>query len=299
MRRQSIIVANIHIGSRWRRTVSDKVVEGLASSIASLGLRSPISVVFRDGVEVDGDIEDGVPVLVAGRHRLEALRRLGWQTVECDVFDDPISAEKWEISENIHRADLTLLERDEQVDRWIFLTENQLAEAAKDERVFSQDAKKLSERGRAGEGRPEGGVNAAARELGIPKDAAYRATQVAALPEAAKAEVRAAGLDNNRSAMLSASRAAKAAKKAGGDESAAAVARVQEIVARKSAPKPAPTPTPISTPAPTHVPVIDAIHSAEDDWVAKMKKEYLSAPVDWRERFIFEIQSGALFGALS
>lgn len=295
MRRQSIIVKNIHVGSRWRRSIDNNVVEGLVSSISSLGLRSPISVVFRDDVEIDGEVEDGVPVLVAGRHRLEAIRRLGWNTVECDVFDDAISAEKWEISENIHRADLTALERDEQVARWIELTE---AQAEDDEGVFSQDAKKLSKRGRAGEGRAEGGINAAARDLGMPKDAAYRATQVASLPEAAKSEAKSAGLDNNRSALLAAAKAAKTAERTGGDMAEAAVSKLKEIAARKAAPRPAPAPEPALAPK-TSSSVIDSIRGAEDAWVADMVRRHRSAPREWTERVMFELQRETMFGAIS
>ncbi|MDZ5448621.1 hypothetical protein [Labrys sp. ZIDIC5] len=36
---------------------------------------------------------------------------------------DKIDAEMWEISENLHRADLTVLQRDTQVARWIELQE--------------------------------------------------------------------------------------------------------------------------------------------------------------------------------
>lgn len=197
MRRQSIIVKNIHIRDRWRRHVDEKVVDGLVASISALGLRSPISVVFRDGVEIDGEAEDGVPVLVAGRHRLEAIRRLGWEVVECDLFDDPISAEKWEISENLHRAELTALERDEQVARWIELTGSKSPSAE----VLSRqpDAKPKG-------GRPEGGTRAAARELGLSEADARRAIKVASLSDAAKETARQAGLDDNRTALQAAAR---------------------------------------------------------------------------------------------
>lgn len=86
---------------------------------------------------------------------------------------DEIDAELWEIAENLHRAGLTALERDEEVARWIELTE------AKP--ISSQVATKFSARGR-----PESGINAAARELGIDKDDAHRAVKVASLSDEAK-----------------------------------------------------------------------------------------------------------------
>lgn len=52
-------------------------------------------------------------------------------------------------------------------------------------------------------GRPEGGVRAASRELGLARDDARRATKVASLSEQAKATARETGLDDNRTALVS------------------------------------------------------------------------------------------------
>jgi len=65
--------------------------------------------------------------------------------------------------------------------RWIELVEQK--------RVISQSEKKPDA------GRPEGGVNAAARELGIQKNDAYRAVSVAGLSDEAKDAARETGLD--------------------------------------------------------------------------------------------------------
>jgi hypothetical protein len=98
---------------------------------------------------------------------------------------------RWEIAENLHRADLTTLQRNEQVAEWIVLTE---ADAA--ERVLSQVATKPLG------GRPSVGIRAAARKLGVDKDSAYRATKIAKISSAAKDAARSAGLENNQSALL-------------------------------------------------------------------------------------------------
>ena len=95
---------------------------------------------------------------------------------------DEIEARLWEISENLHRAELPPVERAEQIAEWVRLTE---AKA-----VSSHDATKLSSRGRAGEGRPEGGINAASRDLGISKDAAHRAVKIAELPQETRDQAR-------------------------------------------------------------------------------------------------------------
>lgn len=71
-------------------------------------------------------------------------------------------ARRWEIAENLHRAELTKLERTEQIAEWINLTEKAAKEAA--EKVSSQVATKPKG------GRPSVGVRAAARELGVDKD---------------------------------------------------------------------------------------------------------------------------------
>jgi ParB-like chromosome segregation protein Spo0J len=185
-----------------RRGVSEKAVVNLTESIRDIGLRTPITV------RVDQEITDpetgeviGGYALVTGAHRLEACRRLGMSRIpgivrECDEID----ARKWEISENLHRSELTALERDEQVARWIELT------SAKQEPVIvlrQVDAKP---------GRPEGGVRAAARELGISEPDARRAVKVASLsPEAKQAAVE-AELEDNRSVLLAAAKEKEPAK---------------------------------------------------------------------------------------
>jgi hypothetical protein len=60
----------------------------------------------------------------------------------------------WEISENLHRAELTVLERSEQVTEWVRLAgdRNKSASCADIPR---------------GRGQPQGGINAAVRELGV------------------------------------------------------------------------------------------------------------------------------------
>lgn len=70
------------------------------------------------------------------------------------------------------------------------------------ERVSAQLAQKLSNRGRVNEGRPEGGLSAASRELGIDRDKARRAVTIASISEEAKEEAIKAGIADNQSALL-------------------------------------------------------------------------------------------------
>ena len=91
-----------------------------------------------------------------------ALERLGGGS----SFDD---FRLWEIAENLHRCELTVLERSEHIAEWVRLTEEKQAA------VSAQLAPKLSARGRSGEGRPESGINAAVRELGVERTQALAA----------------------------------------------------------------------------------------------------------------------------
>jgi ParB-like chromosome segregation protein Spo0J len=99
-----------------RRSVCESKVEALAESIKQIGLRTPITVRLVDGfVDVDGVVVDGQPVLVTGNHRLHAVRKLGWEKVECYIFDgdSDLDAELWEIDENLCRHELSATEQSE------------------------------------------------------------------------------------------------------------------------------------------------------------------------------------------
>jgi ParB family transcriptional regulator, chromosome partitioning protein len=165
-----------------RREVNAAAVKKLADSIDQIGLRHPITVREK------GDRY----VLVAGRHRLEAYKKMEIEHIPAVIVKmTNDEARLWEIAENLHRAELTRLERDEQVAEWIKIKE----------RLSSQVEAKVQKMGR-----PEGGINAASRELGIDDADAHRAVKVASLSEAAKDAAREVGLDNNRSALLAAAR---------------------------------------------------------------------------------------------
>lgn len=189
-----LLIDHIHIPS-GRRAVDGNRAAELAKSIDELGLLSPVIVTRRNGIEVDGDVLDHVPVLVAGAHRMQAMQMLGHTFVRCQEIDaDEIDAELIEIGENLHRAELTALQRSEHVARWIELTNTR------------REAGEVSRQPDAKPGRPEGGVRAAARELGLSEPDARRAVKVAGLSAEAKAAAVDAGLDDNRTALLAAAK---------------------------------------------------------------------------------------------
>jgi ParB family transcriptional regulator, chromosome partitioning protein len=166
-----------------RRPISADAVRSLAASIQMIGLQTPITC---------RAIGAGLFELITGNHRLEAVRLLGAEAVPAVIVKwDDKTARKWEIAENLHRADLTELQRKEEIAEWIAITE-----AEQNEGVLSQIEPKP--RG----GRPESGVRAAARELGVERNEAQRAVKVASISERAKQAAVDAKLDNNQAALL-------------------------------------------------------------------------------------------------
>ena len=84
-----------------RRVAAPEDVQRLSESIAEVGMMNPITV--------DADY-----TLVAGLHRLEAAKLLGWTEVECTVCElDRLHAELAEIDENVVRTGLSDLELSE------------------------------------------------------------------------------------------------------------------------------------------------------------------------------------------
>ena len=78
-----------------RRDTQQRNVEELARSIAAVGLMNPITVTQDN-------------TLIAGLHRLEAVKLLDWTEIECVVSEaDGLQAELAEIDENFVRAGLS------------------------------------------------------------------------------------------------------------------------------------------------------------------------------------------------
>jgi hypothetical protein len=107
MQIQSIRVDDIEIGERLRSLSTDAVAR-LAQSIGDIGLQQPITIRVVDEMMLDGHLTAGVPILVAGAHRLAAAKSLGWTHIDCiEVDDDALRAELWEIDENLMRSELS------------------------------------------------------------------------------------------------------------------------------------------------------------------------------------------------
>lgn len=88
------------------RPLNPAHVQTLKASIEEIGLQTPITLLAT----ADGD--NTILTVSAGAHRLAAMRELGMDGAECFIiYDDPDTAELWEIDENLQRAELTDAQR--------------------------------------------------------------------------------------------------------------------------------------------------------------------------------------------
>src|SRR5262245_118194 len=95
-----IRVSHIRVGG-YTTPLDDNRVRTLADSIKQHRLIHPIRIRYV------GDAAH----LVAGRHRLEAFKRLGRETIPCTIEnEEDDKAELTRIAENLHRGQMTAAE---------------------------------------------------------------------------------------------------------------------------------------------------------------------------------------------
>ena len=162
-----LYVENIKVPEHRARGLDEATVARLAESLSRIGLQTPITV-WQD---------DEWPTLVAGLHRLKAAERLGWKKVEVIYLEgDEQDARLWEISENLHRCDLSAVERAEHIDEWRRLT------VAKGGQVVHP----------CGGPQPlDRGHTKTAEALGVSRETVRRAATIAALPEEVREQAKA------------------------------------------------------------------------------------------------------------
>lgn len=113
-----------------RREVVDATVKALADSIDKIGLRHPITV-RKWGERY---------ILVAGRHRLEACKKLGREHIPAVIASiSKADAELWEIDENLARAELSREERKEHL-----LRRKAIWQAQKDKEAAQESGNSVS-----------------------------------------------------------------------------------------------------------------------------------------------------------
>jgi ParB-like nuclease domain len=116
----SVRVADIVVNDHCRIPTEDGVTQ-IRESTRLLGQQVPITVQYNAANR---------PVLVAGVHRLEAAKALKWETISCVALNgSETDARLWTISENLHRTELTYLERSQLVAEWVHLVLNREFEA--------------------------------------------------------------------------------------------------------------------------------------------------------------------------
>jgi hypothetical protein len=176
-------VDDIYVGKR-RRALREEAVKDLAASMRKDGLLYPISIRVVDGpVLIDGEELMKVPCLIAGAHRLAAAKLNGWKQIECQLLTaDDIEAERLEIVENYHRADLSLEERARDFARL---------------KELAQLAPVLGGHG------IKGGVREVARQLNMERTQAQRLDALGNISEEAWLAAKEEGIENNQSALLS------------------------------------------------------------------------------------------------
>jgi ParB family chromosome partitioning protein len=189
-------IDQIDFPANARPTHADKVSE-LVTSVRLIGLQSLPTVVERNGRYT----------LVAGRHRIEALRVIGKEQVPVRIVDfNEIEARLWTISENLHRNELNALDRAEQVAEFLRLSKEarHIAPASAAAQTVTPQPAQVAQPDRRDEQR---GDSLAAREHGITRDEVRRARTIAALPDDVKARARSLGLDGNQSALIAVAKA--------------------------------------------------------------------------------------------
>jgi ParB family chromosome partitioning protein len=171
----AVHIADITIPEGGRK-IDERVVKRLTESITQLGLRTPITLVRKPGVA-------GEYILIAGRHRIEAYKRLGKEHIPAAIVSfTEVQARLWTIAENLHRSELTVLYRSNLTREWTELVSD------------SSSEKKRT-------GRP-GAAAAASRELGINEREVQRALKIASITPEAKQIAVDIGVDDNQSKLL-------------------------------------------------------------------------------------------------
>jgi hypothetical protein len=181
--------------------LDEKTVAGIAESIQMFGQLHPIAVRRVTEKQEDAETTEKI-VLVAGAHRLEAVKRLGRKKVPCSYVEgDETDAQLVRLGENLWRKSLTVLRHAEGLVEYLNIASAKL-------NISGQPARKSKL------GRPPGGIALAARELPLVGRSAEarrriinRAIKINQItPEAKEAAIE-ARLDDNQSVLLKIARA--------------------------------------------------------------------------------------------
>lgn len=102
---KSLPLSKISISTRLR-DLNEDLARVISGSIAEYGLMNPITVRATPRAKA------GSYTLIAGLHRLRATDLLGLETIDCFVLKaDQSDAQLLEIAENLHRNELSVIDR--------------------------------------------------------------------------------------------------------------------------------------------------------------------------------------------
>ena len=170
-----------------KRACDDAEAKKLAESIRQIGLMHPITL--------DKDLN-----LIAGLHRLEACKQLGWSEIPAIILDaDSLTAELAEIDENLIRKSLTALENAEQLKRRKEIYEA-LHPESKPENIKS---KNLPKRNLFVSGKVKTFTQDAAEKTGKSQRSIQQDIQIASnISGEVKQEIKGTEIENKKSALL-------------------------------------------------------------------------------------------------
>ena len=237
-----------------RREVDPEGVQELVDSISKVGLLNPITI-------------DREHTLIAGLHRLEAAKLLGWTEIECNVSSlEGLLAELAEVDENVVRKGLSAVEYSD-----LLLRRKEIYEALHPETKNGGDQK--SEKIRTSKCRSDSMksfVQDTAEKLGVGRRTVERQIQTAKnLTTEAKDIIRDTGTKITKKDALKLSRLEPEQQRDAASQLAAG-----EIKSRgESHPAPAEEPQPPEPPMPPSVPYTlgDKHYASIEESVADLK----------------------------
>jgi ParB-like chromosome segregation protein Spo0J len=199
-----IKIANI-IVREGRRPLDQAKVAEIAASFKLVGQIAPIGLRRMGNVPYDERSFERIKKLdlVFGEHRLEAAKTLGWEKIDAVEIPHKVLRPKCqeglddyaklvEITENLHRAELTTMQRNEQIAAWV--------ELYNQNKPPNSDAESPSSRPGP---KPDPGVIAAAKMSGLtPKDV-RRAIKTTKVSPEVKAAADAAELTSKQRLAIS------------------------------------------------------------------------------------------------
>jgi ParB/RepB/Spo0J family partition protein len=186
--------------------INDRTVSNLVESFTAVGLIQPISVSRDTG-------QAGKWKLHGGAHRVLAAHKVGWTTIQALVFDrEAEDLALIEIAENLHRKDLSIMERARLQNRWLEIVRQ------RDVQVAQPGGRQPNDKG----------YGKAARLCDGTREEMRRSEAIARIPGELISHILEHKLDNNQRALL------EIAKITGVE---AQIEKVHELAARKRSPE--------------------------------------------------------------